>query len=232
LSDRVLAWDGTTKETNAAADADSAHFVFGFTNVSSGNVVILNVHPSCGCTTAELPPLPWTIPAGTNSQIGVTVNLEGKSGMLYKTVAVSTDKGSRQLTVKITILPPAAMTLSDADRARGVQMSKADRQAIFHNDCAACHVKSGAGKYGRALYDADCAICHEGEHRATMVPDLHALKIPTNDEFWRTWIAHGKPGSFMPAFSTTDGGPLSDMQIQSLAAYLAGTIPSKAPFPQ
>ena len=53
-----------------------------------------------------------------------------------------------------------------------------------------------------------------------MVPDLHALKTPTNFEFWRIWIAHGKPGSLMPAFSTTDGGPLSDMQIASLASYL------------
>ena len=36
-----------------------------------------------------------------------------------------------------------------------------------------------------------------------MVPDLHALKTPTNVEFWRIWIAHGKPGSLMPAFSTS-----------------------------
>ena len=54
-----------------------------------------------------------------------------------------------------------------------------------------------------------------------MVPDLHAIKAPTNVEFWRTWITHGKPGSLMPAFSTADGGPLTDMQIASLAAYLA-----------
>ena len=89
-------------------------------------------------------------------------------------------------------------------------MSKADRQAVFHGECATCHVKPGQGKYGKLLYDADCAICHEGEHRATMVPDLHALKVPTNVEFWQTWISHGKPGSLMPAFSTADGGPLSD----------------------
>ena len=34
-------------------------------------VTILNVHPSCGCTTAELPPVPWTIPGGTNGEIKV-----------------------------------------------------------------------------------------------------------------------------------------------------------------
>jgi mono/diheme cytochrome c family protein len=83
------------------------------------------------------------------------------------------------------------------------------------------------------LFQADCAICHEASPRATMVPDLHQLKVPTNEEFWRTWIAHGKPGSFMPAFSQSDGGPLSDMQIASLAAYLNTVIPSHVtPLPQ
>ena len=62
-----------------------------------------------------------------------------------------------------------------------------------------------------------------------MVPDLHAIKTPTDYEFWRTWIAHGKPGSFMPAFSTADGGPLSDMQIASLVSYLNRAIPSQVP---
>ena len=109
--------------------------------------------------------------------------------------------------------------------------AKIDRQAVFKNDCATCHVKNGDGKYGQELYDADCAICHEANPRATMVPNLHALKVYTNDDFWRTWIAHGKPGSFMPAFSTPEGGPLSDMQIASLAAYLDQEMPPLVPAP-
>ena len=59
-----------------------------------------------------------------------------------------------------------------------------------------------------------------------MVPDLHNLKTPTNDEFWRTWIAHGKAGTLMPAFATAEGGPLNDMQIATMASYLTTTIPS------
>jgi len=227
LGNGVLAWDNTMKETNAPADASNANFVFSFTNVSPGNVVILNVRTSCGCTTAQLPPLPWTLPAGTNGQIGVNVNFAGKSGTLLKTVTVSADKGAQTLMVKINILPPVIPTLTYADRARGIEASKADRQAVFHGDCATCHVKPGQGKYGKPLFDADCGICHEGEHRATMVPDLHALKVPTNVEFWQTWISQGKPGSLMPAFSTAEGGPLTEIQIASLANYLAATIPSQ-----
>ena len=237
LEETTLAWDATMKATNVPADAANAHFVFYFTNVATQAgapipVTILDVHPSCGCTTAELPPRPWTLLPGTNGQIGVTVNLAGKYGTVVKTVHVATDQGSRDLIVQITIMPPVIPVLTDADRIRQMNIAKADRQAVFKNDCVTCHVKPGDGRYGRALYDADCGICHDAEHRASMVPDLHNLKAATNDAFWRTWIAHGKPGSFMPAFAESDGGPLSDMQIASLAAYLNAAIPSKAAPPQ
>jgi mono/diheme cytochrome c family protein len=192
-------------------------------------VAILDVHPSCGCTTAQLPPLPWIIPPGTNGQFGLTVNLAGRTGMQIKTVNVKTDKGFKQLILKITILPPVVPTQSDADRARALELAKADRQAVFCGDCATCHVKPGDGKYGKPLYDAVCAICHESKTRASMVPDLHNIKTPTNVDFWQTWIAHGKAGSLMPAFSTIDGGPFSDMQIASLVQYLAARFPSQGP---
>jgi mono/diheme cytochrome c family protein len=130
------------------------------------------------------------------------------------------------LLLNITIEPFVMPKLSEADRAQNVKMAQADRQAVFKGDCMTCHVKRGEGKYGQELYAADCAICHEGEHRASMVPDLHALKTPTNYEFWQIWITHGKPGSLMPGFSAADGGPLSDMQISSLASYLNESIKS------
>ena len=64
-----------------------------------------------------------------------------------------------------------------------------------------------------------------------MVPDLHNLQVPTGEEFWRTWVTAGKAGSLMPAFATSQGGPLNDLQIASLAAYLNATNPSKVPPP-
>jgi mono/diheme cytochrome c family protein len=232
LPDGVLTWNSLIQATDAAADQSEAHFTFYLTNVSSGNVVILDVHPSCGCTTAQLPTLPWTIAPGTNGQIGVTVDLRGKSGMLFKTVTVSTDKGSKTLMLRINMLPPAIPTLTEEDRVRGMAAAKADRQAIFKGDCATCHAKNIEGKYSKALYDSVCAVCHEAKDRATMVPDLHNLKVPTNEDFWRTWITLGKPGSLMAAFSTSQGGPLTDMQIASLAAYLSVVIPSHVASPQ
>jgi mono/diheme cytochrome c family protein len=233
LPDGILNWDSTSKETNISATASTADFVFSFTNVSASNVVVLSARGSCHCTVAKLPPVPWMIPSGSNGQIAASIdlNLTGRSGTLFKTITVSTDKGSKLLMLKVVIQPLVFTNISEMERARFVAITKVDRQAVFHGDCASCHVKLGEGKYGKALYDADCGICHEAEHRATIVPDLHNLKTPTNDEFWRIWIAHGKPGSMMPAFSQTDGGPLNDMQIASLVSYLGVAMPSRVPLP-
>ena len=231
MPDGLLAWNSLSQSTNAATDQELAHFVFSFTNVSSGSVSILSAHASCGCTQPELPPLPWTIPSGSNGQFGVSVNLLGKPSPMFKSVTVSTDKGSKDLFMQITVLPPVVRVLTDAERAQCVEMANADRHAVFKGDCASCHVPRIEGKYGQALYVAVCANCHDNEHRAAIVPDLHNLKSPTNDDFWRTWIAHGKAGTLMPAFASSQGGPLNDMQIASLAVYLNSIIPPHAPTP-
>lgn len=195
--------------------------------VTSAAVTVLSVHPSCGCTTAEVPPMPWILPPRTNSQIRVNVNLAGKAGTVFKTVTVSTDHGRTDLMLRINILPPPPpKAMTEAEKAQGIAAAKVDRQAVFKGDCASCHAKNLQGKYNQELFAAACAICHEANPRATMVPDLHNLKDPTSEEFWRTWITSGKPGTLMPAFSTSQGGPLTDMQIAALAAYLNATIPS------
>jgi hypothetical protein len=38
-------------------------------------------------------------------------------------------------------------------------------------------------------------------------------------------VAHGKPGTLMPAFSAKEGGPLDNSQINSLVEYLTKTYP-------
>jgi mono/diheme cytochrome c family protein len=193
-------------------------------------VAILNVHPSCGCTTAELPPVPWLIPPGSNGTIKLSVNLAGKSGTLFKTVNFTTEKGKKDLLLRINIAPPPPMPeMTEEQRAAAVATAKADRQAVFKGDCASCHLPKVEGKYGQPLFDALCAVCHQAKKRATMVPDLANLPVPTSEEFWRAWITAGKADSLMPAFAQSQGGPLNDLQIASLATYLNATYPSKVP---
>ena len=255
LPDGVLAWDDLLKATDTTNGQDFARFVFNFTNVAALvdltlvtnitatatnittitnsitplPVTILSVHPSCGCTTAELPPVPWTIPPGSNGQIKLAVNLAGKAGVVFKTVNIATDKGRKDLSLRITIAPPPPpRMMSETERAAAMAAAKVDRQAVFKGDCASCHSPKSPGIYGVDLYAQVCGVCHDAEHRASVVPDLHALKVPTNEEFWRTWISIGKPGSLMPAFAQAQGGPLTDLQVASLAAFLNMTFPSHA----
>jgi mono/diheme cytochrome c family protein len=157
------------------------------------------------------------------------VDLAGKSGMLIKQITVTTDHGQKNIQLRITIHPAPVVMLTDSQKMAGIMGSKADRQAIFRGDCATCHIKKIAGLNGPQLYATVCGICHEAENRATMVPDLNNLKVATNPDFWRTWITYGKPGSLMPAFASSQGGPLTDFQVASLAMYLNTVHPSKAP---
>ena len=226
LPDHTLDFDATSKSLDVTQGEAFAVFTFNFTNVSGGLVAVLNVHPSCGCTTAETPPTPWLLPVGTNAHIKLNVNLEGKQGILFKSATFTTDKGRRDLMLRINISPAPAVKLTGQQMADGIQAAKVDRQAVFKGDCATCHIGKSQGLYGDQLYKAICAICHEADPRASMVPDLAHLKVATNMEFWKTWITYGKPGSLMPAFANSQGGPLSDFQIATLSAYLAQIHPS------
>ena len=230
-----IAWDAESKEYNAKPGEGSAHFTFYLTNVSKEVVMVNSVHTSCGCTVAQLPEQPWHLAPGTNGPINVTVNLAGKFGTIVKSVTVDTTAGIKSLLVKVNI--PGGPTQQpvaggmNVDRMRNMQLALGDRQAVFKNDCATCHAKpgfnsSGAPVFGAALYAGVCANCHDSPNRAALVPDLKKLNHPTNAEHWKKWIASGKVGSMMPAFSKAEGGPLNDAQIDSLAKYLSATIPS------
>lgn len=228
LSEGVLAFDTDTQEYVTKPGEMEAHFVFNLTNVSPADVTINQVQTSCGCTAVQLPPLPWKLSPRATGQIPVVMNLVGKSGVLFKTVNLLTDRGNKSLLVKVTMVAPT-QPMTPLDRERNQLIAKADRQGVFKGDCARCHVEPVIGKIGHDLYLTACSICHEAEHRATMVPDLRALPHDTNADYWRLMVTMGKEGTLMPAFSQKAGGPLSDYQINSLVSYLTTNFPSKGP---
>ena len=225
--DKFLAWDADSKEYKPQPGEASAHFRFCITNISSEDVIISNIVRSCGCTEARLPEQPWRMLPGTNGELIATIDLRGKSGPIVKTLTVNSSVGVKTLRLNVNVPPPPTDGGSfNVERGRNAQLALADHQAVFKGDCAKCHAEPTVGKMGKELYQAGCAICHDAEHRAAMVPDLRALPHPTNAAHWKTWIASGRPGSMMPAFAKSNGGPLDDEQINSLVAYLAATIPS------
>jgi hypothetical protein len=216
-----LTFDAEVKEYQAKPGETNASFVFNLTNNSPHEVIISSVTTSCGCTVAQLPSQPWHLAPGKFGQITASMNLAGKVGAVTKILTVNTSHGIKTLSVKSIIPEPKP----GMDRGRNMQAALIDRQAVFKNECAKCHVEPTQGKFGKELYVTACGICHEAQHRAAMVPDLHALRYPTNIEYWKHWITNGKGGTLMPAFTMDQGGPLTREQIDSLAEYLLSAIP-------
>lgn len=71
---------------------------------------------------------------------------------------------------------------------------------LFAEYCAACHGPDGQGRVGATL----------AKDWPSVRPDLTVKNI----------IISGIPGSAMPAWSNTNGGPLDSAQIEALTAYI------------
>jgi mono/diheme cytochrome c family protein len=226
----TLVFDQDVKEYNAKPFETKASFTFHVTNAWTNAITINNVKPSCGCTTANMPHTPWVLQPGEGGLVDANINLAGKMGSITKTLQFFTTVGARVATLKVNIpAPPSANAMSAMDRKAAMAQAAVDPQAIFKGDCVSCHVEKGRTALGEALYVADCGICHESSHRESIVPDLHALKTPTNFEYWKNVIVFGKAHTLMPAFAISQGGPLTDQQVLSLAGYLSRVLSHNVP---
>lgn len=214
-----LALDAASKEYAAKPGEESYTFHFAVKNTSAKELVINQVRTSCGCTIAKLPSQPWHIAPGEGGDIALIMDLRGKTGTISKTATIDLPTSFKELAITVHVPDPTA--LPNPNRDINQQLALLDRQAIFRGECADCHVQPARNQMGPSLYAAACGICHDAKNRASAVPDLHALKNPTDAAFWRNAVMHGKPNTMMPAFAQSEGGPLTGAQIDSLVAYLA-----------
>ncbi len=223
----VLVFDAENKEYAAQPGELTIPLTFLVTNVAAKEVVIHQLRPTCGCTLAEMPAQPWKLAPGDHGEIHLTVDLRGRRGTLGKSVFVDSSEGYKSIYFRV-IIPDQPGAMSAGERDRNFQIAAADRQAVFKQDCARCHLEPARGKKGRDLYVAACGICHEAKDRAAVVPDLRALAKPTDRGYWKQAVAKGKVGSLMPAFAQDEGGPLTPAQVDSLVEYLLKAFPSRA----
>jgi mono/diheme cytochrome c family protein len=228
-----LVFDATTKTYEAKVGESNAPFQFNITNAWSNAITVDRIETSCGCTAATMPSNPWHLGPGEYGAITATVNIAGKgAGLTTKLVTLYLSAngdfiGTRVATLKINIPEQPSQApeagLSEADRKAAMSQAKADPRAIFTDaKCAKCHAdRALKAATGPEIYKADCGICHDSPNRATFVPDLHALKVPTNLDYWTAMITYGKTNTLMPAFASFKGGPLNENQVRVLANYLA-----------
>jgi hypothetical protein len=218
-----LVWEATKLTRDAAPGEEVADFEFKVTNQSEREVEILQIQPSCSCTVAAMPAKPWVLAPGAKSAFTARIDFAGKHGIFSKTLLVESTAGRAQtLTVAVNIPEPDA-----AGRLRNQELARKNRQAVFQNDCAACHVTPLVGKRGAELFAVACGICHLASPPASMVPDLRIAREPRDAAFWRRWISEGRAGTLMPGFAAAHGGPLSDPQIESLVDYVLKNLPTQ-----
>jgi mono/diheme cytochrome c family protein len=79
----------------------------------------------------------------------------------------------------------------------------------------------GDPNVGAVLFAENCAVCHgsdgEGRIGATLAQNFPSIRP---DLSVRATIMNGVPGSPMPAWSQTNGGPLTEAQIDDLTAFV------------
>jgi hypothetical protein len=216
-----LVWDAMEKILSPKLGEDILPFQFSVTNSSDKTVTIDQIRPTCGCTIAEMPSSPWILKPGATGTFVGTIDVRGKEGTISKALFVNSSAGTQMLglTVKIP-------TLDEEARKRNQLLAQSDRQAVFRGECAICHVKPAVGRRGGELFTAACGVCHLSEHRASMVPDLLVAKQHRDAAYWRQWIAEGKVGTLMPAWSQSHGGPLAADQVESLVEFALKVLPT------
>lgn len=100
------------------------------------------------------------------------------------------------------------------DEAADQLFSEREGQALYAENCAACHGEDGQGGIGPALNSRD-------------------LLTSTIDKAFFGLIGIGIPGTSMPAWGQVFGGPFTDEQLSHLVAYIRSweeTAPKIEPF--
>jgi len=78
---------------------------------------------------------------------------------------------------------------------------------------------------GAATYEKYCALCHGNQGQGYVADNANALAHPdflatATDDLLRRGIARGRPGTTMSAWGVARGGPLSEVQVDELLAFL------------
>jgi len=86
----IISFDSTTCNFGTLAIGEKWPHTFRFTNTGHSPLVITQVNPSCGCTTAkDWPQQP--IAPGESGQISVEFNSTGNSGKVEKSISILTN---------------------------------------------------------------------------------------------------------------------------------------------
>lgn len=89
--------------------------------------------------------------------------------------------------------------------------------------------EGGDTERGAALYQSYCAMCHGVDGRGRVGANLQSFPGIAVEAAIQQTITNGVAGSVMPAFSDVAGGPLSEIDIVDISAYLSGVLEGTEP---
>lgn len=180
---------------------------FPFSNVGDAELVIDDVSTPCGCT-AVLPDKSRLMP-GESSYIEVDYDSSARSGEVTRVITVvSNDSVEPELTLEVT-------ASVDASMHEGFESG----ETLFGPKCGKCHYDPNLDLSGQELYESACWFCHGKWRQGNTAMPLGAY-TPDRADYLRHTIANGLPGTEMPGFHRSKGGPLTDAQIDSLLDVL------------
>lgn len=92
--------------------------------------------------------------------------------------------------------------------------------------------EEGNAALGAPIYLENCTPCHGAQGEGVDAPPMRNSQFvqKAGDEVVSTTIANGIPGTEMPAWLQTQGGPLTEIQIDDVIAYLH-TLQGVTPLP-
>ncbi|TFH36770.1 MAG: c-type cytochrome [Anaerolineales bacterium] len=89
--------------------------------------------------------------------------------------------------------------------------------------------EGGDSERGAELYQTYCVMCHGLDGRGRVGANLQSFPGIAVDAALQQTITRGVAGSVMPAFSETQGGPLSDVDIADVSAYISSVLRGTEP---
>lgn len=108
-------------------------------------------------------------------------------------------------TASAPVLPPPRPPAEPIPPVAEVNGDPNEGALIYAQDCVACHGTSGEGRIGGTL----------AKEYASAEPGAYVIQVVTD----------GIDGTLMPAWGEANGGPLSDEDIQNVAAYVFSLQP-------
>lgn len=173
LAQGRLAFEATTHDFGPVAEGEEATYTFAFTNTGDAELRLVEVRPSCGCTTPSY--TTEAVAPGAQGEVVVAYDSQGRPGPFRKTIRVAAQSGSERLTEVLTITGEVVPETIEGGVTQGSVRFETDVYDL------------GAVRAGQAVRHT-FRMQHQGTRplritEARSVPDGAEIELPTGPIF-------------------------------------------------